>query len=168
MRLKIGSIRTTDFRTFIPVEPQPAKRVQNWTKGRIDISLLIRIVDAQNKLATISARPQPTEQSRPHSADMHVSGRAGGKASSNRHIRISVENRRLKHLQDVAPHQSNLMRLKQRQEFRDRACSEQRFLRIPERSRIVTGRVPSSNAKSRSGPPDSIISARLLRVGREK
>ncbi len=77
-------------------------------------------------------------------------------------------NRRLKHLQNVAPHQSNLMRLKQRQEFLDRACSEQRFLRIPVHSGIVTGRVPSSNAKSRTGPPDSIISARLLRVGREK
>ena len=68
----------------------------------------------------------------------------------------------------LPPHQSNFMRLKQRQEFRDGACSEHRFLRIPVHSGIVTGRVPSSNAKSRSGAPDSIISARLLRVGREK
>ena len=46
LRLVIRAERPADFRSFIPVDPDPAKTVEDALDGIIDVALLIGIVDA--------------------------------------------------------------------------------------------------------------------------
>ena len=89
LRLKVRSVWSTDFRAFVPVEPQPAEGIQNRPKRGVNISLLIGVVNSQNKLTTIVACPQPAKKGGTHPADVHITGRAGGKTSSNGHRKFS-------------------------------------------------------------------------------
>jgi hypothetical protein len=59
--------------------------VQNGRERRLDVSLLIGVVDPQQELPAMPPREQPIEQRRPHAADVKIPGRAGSKSSANSH-----------------------------------------------------------------------------------
>src|SRR5690606_31840354 len=88
--LKIRPVRSADFRSFIPIEPEPAKRVQDGREGLVDVPLAVRVVDPQDELPAIVPRPQPVEQRRPHAADVHVTrgGRSESCAYSHRKFQL--------------------------------------------------------------------------------
>ena len=85
LRLIIGTKRPTDLRAFIPGQAQPAERTENRSQCRFDIALLIRIVNPQNERAVVVASPQPDEECRPHSTNMHIPRRTRSKSRSNLH-----------------------------------------------------------------------------------
>ena len=88
LRLIIRRMRAADFGAFVPIDPQPAEAVQDRGQRRLDIPLLIGVVDPQQELPAMPPGKQPTEQRRAHAADVQISGRTGSKtgADHNRSI----------------------------------------------------------------------------------
>ena len=85
LRLVIRAERPADFRPFVPIDPNPAKTIENAADGIVDVPLLIGIVDSQDELAAVVSRQQPVEQSGPNPADVQKAGRAGGESSAYSH-----------------------------------------------------------------------------------
>jgi hypothetical protein len=54
-------VRPTDFRPFVPVEPDPAESIKDAPHRVFDVPLEIGIVDSQNELATVLSSQQPVE-----------------------------------------------------------------------------------------------------------
>ena len=76
-------MRTADFRTFVPVDSEPAEAVEDWLECRFDVSLLIGVIDPQDELSLVMASEQPVEQSSANAADMEMTGGAGSETSPN-------------------------------------------------------------------------------------
>ena len=85
LRLVIRSERPADFRPLVPVDPDPAKTVEDALDGIIDVAFLIGIVDPQDELAAMMPRQQPVEQSCPNPADVQEAGRTGGESGAYTH-----------------------------------------------------------------------------------
>ena len=85
LRLEVGPERPADFRPFVPVDPDPAKTVQDPLDGIIDVPLLVGVVDPKDELAAMMPGQQPVEQSCPHPADVQETGRAGGESGAYTH-----------------------------------------------------------------------------------
>ena len=70
LRLEVGRVRAADLGPFVPVDAQPAEAVEDRRQRRLDVALLVGVVDAQDELAAVPAREQPVEQRRAHAADV--------------------------------------------------------------------------------------------------
>jgi len=88
LRLKIGSAWPADVRTFVPVDTQPAKALQDRLQRLFDVPLLIRIIDAQDELSAMLPGVQPVEQGGAYPADVQITCRAGCKTSADHVIRL--------------------------------------------------------------------------------
>src|SRR6266705_724401 len=75
-------------RAFVPVEPEPAHRVEDRLHRSFGRALEIGILDAQDEFAAVLSGVRPGEERGPRPADMEVAGRAWGKTGSD-HRRVS-------------------------------------------------------------------------------
>ena len=82
-RLEVRRMRSLHLGPLVPVEPQPAKAVEDRLQGLLDVALPVRVVDAQDELAAVPPREQPVEQGGAHAADVQVTGRAGCEPRAN-------------------------------------------------------------------------------------
>ena len=87
---------TANFRPFIPVDPHPAKPVEDFLDGVVDMPFLVGVVDSQEKLAAVMPGQQPVEECCPDSADVQETGRTGSKSGTNSHGAFSRQGRRRK------------------------------------------------------------------------
>ncbi len=83
-------MRPADFGPFVPVDAQPAEAVQDRRERRLDVPLLIGVVDPQQELPAVLPGEQPVEQRRAHAADVQVAGRTGGETGANGHETFAV------------------------------------------------------------------------------
>ena len=84
LRLEVRRERAADLGPFVPVEAEPAEAVEDRRERRLDVALLIGVVDAQHELAAVAPREQPVEQRRAHAADVQEAGRAGREPRARR------------------------------------------------------------------------------------
>jgi hypothetical protein len=61
LRLIVRLMRTADPRPFVPVQPDPAKAVQDRLQGGVDVPLHVGIIDPQDELPPMLPREQPIE-----------------------------------------------------------------------------------------------------------
>jgi len=54
-RLKIGLTWATNLWSFVPIDTKPAQPVQDWPQRLLDVPLLIRIVNSQDKLSPMAS-----------------------------------------------------------------------------------------------------------------
>ena len=77
LRLKIGRVRSADAGTLVPLEAEPAHRLEDTGHHLVGRSLRIGIFDAKNEGAAVPPREQPVEKRRARPADVEISGRRG-------------------------------------------------------------------------------------------
>ena len=70
---------------FVPIQAEPFEPMQNRRESCFDVTLLIGIVDAQEKLPAMLPGEEPVEQGRANSADVEVAGGTGGESRANSH-----------------------------------------------------------------------------------
>src|SRR5712691_13406505 len=70
-------------RTLVPVEPEPAHRVEDRLHRGFGRALEVRVLDAQDEFAAVLSCVRPREESGPRPADMEVAGRARSKTGSD-------------------------------------------------------------------------------------
>ena len=68
---------------FIPVEAEPAERLEDSGFGAFHKACLIGIFDSQQKLTTMMACDQPGKQRGSQITDVHIAGRTWSKTSTN-------------------------------------------------------------------------------------
>ena len=91
LRLVVGPIITAHLWAFIPVQTQPAKRLQDGPQGLGHIAGFIRIIDTQNELAPHMPSKQPGKKGGSHATDVHITGGTGGKSSTDSHGDVSID-----------------------------------------------------------------------------
>ncbi len=89
--LIVRPVRPPHVRAFVPVDPQPAKTVQNGLQRLLDIPPLVRVVDPQQELTAVVPGEQPVEEGRADAADVQIAGRAGSETGANHGGGVSGE-----------------------------------------------------------------------------
>ena len=79
LRLQIRPVRSACFRPFVPLDTEPAQVVHNLLGRRRGVSLLVCVLDAQNKCTARPSGPEPVEKSCTCSADMQITRWRWGK-----------------------------------------------------------------------------------------
>ena len=79
-----------DFGPFVPVESEPSQVFENRRVRFGGRTVGVRIFDAQNERAVVTAREQPVEQRRADVADVQMPGRARGEADAHAWIRLQA------------------------------------------------------------------------------
>ena len=74
-------------RTFVILESQPGHAFENGIDGFRGGALQIGVLDAQDKLTAMFAGIQPGKQGSAGTANVQITGGAGGKTGANGHIR---------------------------------------------------------------------------------
>ena len=85
LRLVIGGERPAHFRPLVPVDAQPAQAVEDRLQGLLDVPLLVGVVDPQDELPAVLPGEEPIEKRGADSADVEVSGGAGGESGADGH-----------------------------------------------------------------------------------
>ena len=83
LALDIGTDRTADVRPLIPDQAGFLQGVVDDIHRTLDIPLLVGILNAQDELAAVAARPEIGIQRGAQVAQMHIAGRAGRKARAD-------------------------------------------------------------------------------------
>jgi hypothetical protein len=83
LRLVIRRIGTADFGSLVPVQPQPAQRVQNRLLGAFYKARAVGIFDSHDEFAPVMAGEDPVEQRGANVAHMGHACRAGRVAYPN-------------------------------------------------------------------------------------
>jgi hypothetical protein len=83
LRLVVGRVRTADFGSLVPVQPQPAQRVQNRLLGTLHEARAVGVLDAHDEFAPVVAGKDPVEQRGANVAHMGHPCRAGRVAYPN-------------------------------------------------------------------------------------
>ena len=86
-RLEVRRVRPLHLGPLVPIEPEPAKAVEDRLQGLLEVALPVGVVDAQDELPAVPPREQPVEQGGPHAADVQVAGRAGREPRADAHAR---------------------------------------------------------------------------------
>src|SRR5688572_31490762 len=81
LRLKIGRVRPADAGSFVPLEAEPAHRLENAGHHVVRRSFGVGVFNAKDERAAVSAREQPVEQRGTRAADMEIS--RGRRCKSN-------------------------------------------------------------------------------------
>ncbi len=68
-------MRTFFFRSFVPVDTDPAEPVEDAFDGVLDVPLLIGVVNPEQKLAAVMSGEQPVEEGRSNSANVQEARR---------------------------------------------------------------------------------------------
>ena len=74
-------MRAADLGPFVPVEPEPAERLEDQRLGARDVALLVRVLDAQDEGAAGVACREPREEGGADGAEVQ---RAGGRGRESR------------------------------------------------------------------------------------
>src|SRR5215204_6062328 len=74
LRLEIRSMRSSDFWSFVPCQPKPAQTVEDAGDHVGRRSLNVRVFDAQQKGAAVTAGIEPIEERCARAADVQVAG----------------------------------------------------------------------------------------------
>src|SRR5690606_37163872 len=69
-------------RTLVVVEPEPVHRLQDGVDRGLGAALAVRVLDPEDELAATAARLQPAVQRGAGTADVQVTGGAGGEAGA--------------------------------------------------------------------------------------
>ncbi len=85
LTLTVRTVGTADVRTFIPLQPKPAQRVENLLLGGSAGAHLVGIFDTQDKLAAVLAGKALIEQRNVGGADVRITGRGRRNAGTNSH-----------------------------------------------------------------------------------
>ncbi len=83
LALKVRPPIATHLRPLVPVEPQPAQAVKDRLACRLGVARLIGVLDAQDKLTTVTAGVEPVEQGGARPADVQVAGGGGSKTDAD-------------------------------------------------------------------------------------
>ena len=76
-------MRTADLRAFVPIEPEPAQRLEDERLGAGDVALLVGVLDAQDERAARVTRRQPREEGGAYGAEVQRPGGGGREARPN-------------------------------------------------------------------------------------
>src|ERR1035441_8404150 len=74
LRLAIRTVRAANVGTFVPGEPEPAKRVEDHLLGGGDETSAVGVLDAQDELAAALASVDEVEQANVRGANVRVAG----------------------------------------------------------------------------------------------
>ena len=85
LRLEIRPVGAVDFRSLVPVEPEPAKAVEDPFDHVLRRSLDVGVFDAQHEDAAEPAREEPVEERGARAADVEIPGRRWGEADARSH-----------------------------------------------------------------------------------
>src|ERR1019366_2283410 len=77
LHLRVRSARAADAGALVPVEAEPAERVEDDVDAGLRASLAVGVLDAEDERAAALAGPEPVEQRRPYAPDVKVSRRGG-------------------------------------------------------------------------------------------
>ena len=83
LALPIWAMRTTDIRTFVPLDSQPAQGIEDLLLGLTGRTQLIGVFDTQNEFAAVLLGEAVVEQSDVGGANMGVAGRRWRDARAN-------------------------------------------------------------------------------------
>ena len=89
LRLEVGGVGSADFRSFVPVEPEPSQALENAGDHLVGRALGIGVLDAQDEHAAVAAHEQPVEQRRAGTAHMEIAGGGGSEAEAD-HVRLQA------------------------------------------------------------------------------
>src|SRR5687767_7731272 len=81
--LPVGTVRSFDVRSFVPVEAKPAQVFEDAHLGLVRGPLGVSVFDAKDEGAVLAVGEQPVEQRRPGIADVQLAGRTGSKTESH-------------------------------------------------------------------------------------
>ncbi len=81
LRLEVGCVRPAHFRPFVPVEAEPAHRLEDARHHLVGRTLGVGVFDAQHERAAMAPREQPVEERCSRAADVQVSGGRGSEAN---------------------------------------------------------------------------------------
>ena len=81
--LTIGGMRTTDVRTFIPIEAKPLQVFEKLALKALLAALDVRVLDAQDHDATLLPREEPVEQRGAGVTNVQMSGWRRGESNTN-------------------------------------------------------------------------------------
>jgi hypothetical protein len=82
LRVPVGALRLED-RLAVPVELEPAQRVEDLLDVLRRRALAVGVLDPQHHLAVAAAREQPVVERGPGAADVEGAGRRGGEADAH-------------------------------------------------------------------------------------
>src|SRR5690606_18871859 len=77
LALEVRSEGPASFRTLVPVQPEPAHRIQDRAHAVEARALLVRILDPEHEAAAVLARPEPVEERGAGAADVQIAARRG-------------------------------------------------------------------------------------------
>ncbi len=81
LRLAVRRVRAADLGALVPVEAQPAHRVQELLVRLLGVAGRVGVLDAEDQRALVVAREGPVEQGGAHQAHVGVAG--GGRAETD-------------------------------------------------------------------------------------
>ena len=74
--LEIRAVVSALFRSFVPIDPQPAQCAEDGFNGAGDVAALVGVLDTDDETAAVVTGKQPVEQG---GADIANVGEAGGR-----------------------------------------------------------------------------------------
>ena len=83
LRLAVRAVRAVDVGALVPVEPEPAKILEDADLRLARRALGVGVLDAQDERAVLAVCQQPVEQRRARVADVQLAGRARSKSESH-------------------------------------------------------------------------------------
>src|SRR5690606_32776279 len=85
LALEVRAVGPADLWPFIPVEPEPAERVEDGAHAVEAAPFLIRVLHAEHERAALLAGPEPVEQRGARAADVQVTARRRREAEPRFH-----------------------------------------------------------------------------------
>src|SRR5690606_11819191 len=83
LALEVGPVRSADVGTFVPVETEVAKAIEDGAHGLGRRALAIGVLDAQDEDTALLPRVEPVEKRGSRPADVEVTGRRRGETDTN-------------------------------------------------------------------------------------
>ena len=83
--LAVGAVRPADVGAFIPVQTEPAQRVEDQFFGSLDGAGLVGVLDADDELSAEASGEQPVEEGGADVADVRLAGWRGSVANADGH-----------------------------------------------------------------------------------
>src|SRR5262249_53288070 len=78
LHLEVGPELAPDERPLVPVEPEPAHRLEDRVDRRLGAAALVGVLDAQDERAAVLARPQPVVERGARAPEVQVARRRRG------------------------------------------------------------------------------------------
>ena len=72
--LAVGAVVAADLGALVPVQPEPAQRVEQHEIGVLGVALGVGVLDAEDESAAVVAGEGPVEERGARHADMGIAG----------------------------------------------------------------------------------------------